>query len=202
MEDYSDKLDDQGKHYLQRLAANASFMEQLISDLLALSRTGRRAQKPERIDTEGLVREVLVQCQELILQGRVSVQVRSPIPDAVFDPTQLRQVFMNLVTNGVKFIGQPDAPCIEIGGRRGEGYVEYFVKDNGIGIEPRYHELVFGIFQRLREVEVEGTGVGLAIVKKIIDSARGKIWIESEKGKGATFFFRIPAQQSFAGTEP
>ena len=200
-EDYSDKLDDQGKHYLRRVVANASFMEQLIEDLLTLSRTGRRAQKPELVDTGRLVQEVLIQCQEMIQKRGVSVKIHSPLPEAVFDPIPLRQVFMNLVTNGIKFLGAQPAPSIEIGGSRGEGYVEYFVKDNGIGIEPRYHELVFGIFQRLREVEVEGTGVGLAIVKKIIDSARGKIWIESEKGKGASFFFRIPSQEPLTEME-
>lgn len=198
-EDYSHKLDDQGRHYLQRVVANASYMEQLIGDLLAFSRTGRRSQKPERIDADRLVREVLNQCQDMIQKHRVSVRVRSPLPKAVFDPIPLRQVFMNLVTNGIKFMGRQPVPSIEIGGRRGKGYVEYFVKDNGIGIEPRYHELIFGIFQRLRDVEVDGTGVGLAIVKKIIDSARGKIWIESDKGKGSAFFFRIPFQEH--GTE-
>ena len=202
LEDYSGKLDDQGKHYLQRVMANATFMEQLIEDLLALSRTTRRVRRPENIDTERLIEDVLGQCQEMIKRKGALVRVHSPLPRAVFDPIQLRQVFLNLVTNGIKFIGPSAAPSIEIGGERGAGYVQFFVKDNGIGIDPRYHDLIFGIFQRLREVDVEGTGVGLAIVKKIIDSARGKIWIESEKGKGAAFFFRIPSQEPVTEAEP
>lgn len=195
LEDYSDKLDDQGKHYLQRVMANAAFMEQLITDLLALSRTIRQAQKAERLDTDGVVQEVLDQCQETIRKRGVSVKIHSPLPPVVFDPTQLRQVFLNLLTNGIKFMGAQSAPLIEIGGREGDGFAEYYVKDNGIGIDPRYHDLVFGIFQRLKDVEVEGTGVGLAIVKKIIDAVQGKIWIESEKGKGTTFFFQLPFQE-------
>jgi signal transduction histidine kinase len=194
LEDYSDKLDDQGKHYLQRVVANATFMEQLIADLLTLSRAVRRARKPERVNTDALLGELLDQCQETIRHRGVVIKVHSPLPEVVFDATHLRQIFLNLLTNAIKFLGDQPAPMIEIGGRSEDGFVEYYLKDNGIGIDPRYHDLIFGIFQRLKEVEVDGTGVGLAIVKKIIDSAQGKIWIESEKGKGTTFFFQLPSQ--------
>lgn len=193
LEDYSDKLDDQGKHYLQRVVANATFMEQLIADLLTLSRTVRRARKSERVNTDALLGELLDQCQETIRHRGVVIKVHSPLPEVVFDVTYLRQIFLNLLTNAIKFLGGQPAPMIEIGGRSEDGFVEYYLKDNGIGIDPRYHDLIFGIFQRLKEVEVDGTGVGLAIVKKIIDSAQGKIWIESEKGKGTTFFFQLPS---------
>jgi signal transduction histidine kinase len=197
LEDYSDKLDDQGKHYLQRVAANATFMEQLIADLLTLSRTVRRAQKPERLNADALVGELVDQCQETIRQRGVVIKIHSPLPEVVFDATHFRQIFLNLLTNAIKFLGDQSAPMIEIGGRSEDGFfVEYYFKDNGIGIDPRYHDLVFGIFQRLKEVEVEGTGVGLAIVKKIIDSVQGKIWIESERGKGTAFFFQLPSQEA------
>jgi signal transduction histidine kinase len=201
MEDYADRLDGQGKHYLERVVANAAFMEQLIADLLALSRTGRRVQKPELIYTEDLIESVLVQCQEMMDRKGASVDIDSPLPEVVFDPTQLRQIFLNLLTNAFKFTRSGASPRIEIGGNRGSGYVEFYVRDNGIGIDRRYHDLVFGVFQRLREVEVEGTGVGLAIVKKIIDSAKGKIWIESEPGNGTAVYFRIPEQSEHNETK-
>lgn len=195
MEDYGDKLDDQGKHYLNRLMSNAGFMEQLIVDLLEFSRVGRREQQAVDLPGDKVIQEVLDQCYDLARRRNVQMQIHSPLPTVNFDPTRLTQIFLNLITNAIKFMGDQKEPRVEIGGSRQEGFVEFYVKDNGIGIDPQYQNLVFGVFQRLKEVDVEGTGIGLAIVKKILDLAGGKIWFESKKGEGTTFFFRIPQKK-------
>src|SRR5581483_10370931 len=175
-EDYGDKLDEKGKHYLERLISNASFMEQLIADLLEFSRVGRREEKPEPLETEEIIKSVLDQCYASIQARSVKITCAFPLPSIVFDRTRLTQVFLNLISNSIKFMGNQANPMVEIGGRKTERFVEFYVKDNGIGIDPQHHHLIFGVFQRLKEVEVEGTGIGLAAVKKIGDLAGGKVW--------------------------
>jgi light-regulated signal transduction histidine kinase (bacteriophytochrome) len=192
MEDYGEKLDQQGKHYLERLMSNAGFMEQLITDLLEFSRVGRREEKPETLNAEEIIKSVLDQCYTSIKTRSVKVTCLTPLPSIFFDRTRLIQVFLNLISNSIKFMGEQSQPMVEIGGQSTEQFVEFYVKDNGIGIDPQHHHLIFGVFQRLKEVDVEGTGVGLAVVKKIVDLAKGKIWFESKKGAGTTFFFRLP----------
>jgi signal transduction histidine kinase len=193
MEDYGDKLDEKGKHYLDRLISNASFMEQLIADLLEFSRVGRREEKPEQLNAEDIIKNVLDQCYSSIQARSVKVVCTASLPPSIFfDRTRLTQVFLNLISNSIKFMGDQASPMVEIGGRKTDRFVEFSVKDNGIGIDPQHHHLIFGVFQRLKEVEVEGTGIGLAVVKKIVDLAGGKIWFESKKGEGATFFFQLP----------
>jgi signal transduction histidine kinase len=191
-----DKLDPQGEHYLRRLMSNAGFMEQLITDLLNFSKVGKHEYHMEDLDVEEIVRESLDQCDSLIRERKVSIKVQAPLPNAVFDHTALCKILLNLIANGMKFMGDQPNPTIEIGGREDGSFVEYYVKDNGIGIDAKYHDKVFQIFQRLKEVTVDGTGIGLAIVKKIIDMNGGKIWFESTVGKGTTFFFRIPRYKS------
>lgn len=187
-----EQLGEQGAHYLQRLMSNAGFMEQLITDLLNFSKVGKHEYRMEQLDADRVVRESLDQCDSRIREGNVTIKVQSPLPNVVFDRNALCKIFLNIITNGMKFMGDQPRPCIEIGGRELDGYVEYYVKDNGIGIDQKYHDKVFKMFQRLKEVSVDGTGIGLAIAKKIIDMTGGRIWFESEVGKGTTFFFRIP----------
>ena len=187
-----EQLGEQGTHYLQRLMSNAGFMEQLITDLLNFSRVGKHEYHMVQLETDTVVRESLDQCDSRIRQGNIAIVVHSPLPSVVFDRSALCKIFLNLISNAMKFMGDQLRPCIEIGGREVDGYVEYYVKDNGIGIDQKYHDKVFKMFQRLKDVTVEGTGIGLAIVKKIVDMAGGRIWFESEVGRGTTFFFRIP----------
>ena len=191
-----DKLGEQGEHYLRRLMSNAGFMEQLITDLLNFSKVGKHEYHMEDLVVERIVRESLDQCDSRIREGNVAIKVHAPLPNVVFDHTALCKIFLNLIANGMKFMGEQPAPTIEIGGREDADFVEYYVKDNGIGIDPKYHDRVFKIFQRLKEVSVEGTGIGLAIVKKIIDMSGGRIWFESTMGEGTTFLFRIPKRIS------
>lgn len=192
---FSGQLGEQGEHYLQRLMSNAGFMEQLIADLLNFSKVGKHEYRMENLDVEAIVRESLNQCDRAIQERNVTIKINAPLPDAVFDRTDLCKIFMNIISNSIKFMGDQPSPTVEIGGREIDGFSEYYVKDNGIGIDGKYNDKVFKIFHRLKEVPVEGTGIGLAIVKKILETAGGRIWFESEVGKGTTFIFLIPSNR-------
>jgi len=191
-EEYGQQLDDTARHYLDRIIGNANYMEELIQGLLTLSRIGRMQERQELIEAQEVIQNVLEILQNQLTQRNIAVSVQSPLPHFTFNPIQLAQIFQNLISNAAKFMGDQPHPQIEIGGKEWKGGVEFYVKDNGIGIDPAYHEKIFAIFQRLQDVKVEGTGVGLPIVKKIIDLNGGRIWVESEKGKGATFFIWLP----------
>lgn len=193
-EDYGEKLGEQGKHYLGRLMENAGLIERLIADLLAYSRVGRRESKPERLQADAVVRGVLGQFSKEITERKIRVDVRSPLPALFFDWTELELLFSHLIGNAIRFIGDRPDPAIDIGGAADDAAVTFYVRDNGIGIDPQYHEIIFGVFERLREVETEGTGMGLALVRKILDQACGKIRVESKKGEGAVFYFSLPKE--------
>jgi light-regulated signal transduction histidine kinase (bacteriophytochrome) len=193
-EDYGEKLGEQGKYYLGRLMANAGFVERLIADLLSYSRVGRRESKPEQLQSDAVVQGVLGQFSKEIEERKIRVKVRSPLPALFFDQTRLEQLFSHLISNAIRFMGDQPNPIIEIGCAETDAGVTFYVRDNGIGIDPQYHEIIFGVFERLKEIETEGTGMGLALVRKILDLAGGKIWIESKKGEGATFSFSLPKQ--------
>lgn len=192
LQDHGHQLNNRGRFYVERIIQNASFMEDLIIGLLALSRVGRAQGKAETAEVRDVIQEVLKINHEWLDPKKIEVVVQPDLPGFSYNKVQLMQIFQNLMTNAAKFMGDQPHPCIEIGGRQIKNEVEFYVKDNGIGIDSEYHEKIFDMFQRLKEVEVEGTGVGLSIVKKIVDLAQGKIWIESKKGKGATFFIRLP----------
>jgi signal transduction histidine kinase len=191
-EDYGNKIDVKGRFYIERIIANAGFMEDLIQGLLLLSRAGRRSEKMEMASVKKVIQDILMINQESFEKKQVEVIVEENLPDTLFERTQLQQLFQNLISNAVKFAGDQPFPKVIIGGRFHKEWIEYYVRDNGIGIDPSYHQKVFGVFQRLEDLPVEGTGIGLSIVKKIIDLGGGKIWIESQKGEGATFFFTLP----------
>jgi len=185
------QLDEQGQHYVTRIRANAQQMERLVQDLLALSRIGREGREPEAVALDEVTDEILMEWGERIRARGVTV-TRHELPTLWGVRTQIEQVVSNLVGNAIKYLGDTPAPVVEIGAKEGGEMVECYVKDNGIGIDPAYHEKVFEIFQRLKETETEGTGVGLAIVKKIVEGAGGVIWVESAKGQGAAFRFTWP----------
>ncbi len=166
-------------------------MGALIGDVLALARVGREKQACERVALDEVVDVVLDRCAEMIAARGVAI-TRAPLGHVWGHHTQLEQVLTNFVTNAIKYLGDTNAPRVEIGRAERDGVTEYYVRDNGIGIDPAYHGRVFEAFQRLKDIEVEGTGVGLAIVKKIVDAAGGRLRIESAAGAGATFFFSWP----------
>jgi signal transduction histidine kinase len=191
LEDYRGKLDATGVHYLERLRANTEQMGRLISDLLVLSRIGREARSEERVDMTELVHGLLGTLNGALSARRVRVSV-GQLGVLTGIRTQLEQVMTNLVGNALKYSADVDTPTVEIGRVDRDGVAELFVRDNGVGIDAVYHDKIFDTFERLKEVEADGTGVGLAIVKKVLDAVGGRVWVESARGKGATFFFTWP----------
>ena len=192
---YGERLDEKGKHYIYRIISNTNYMEELIIGLLTLSQVGRKQGETRLAEAREVIKKVLSLHAEQFLERKIEVMIQASLPRFVFNHLLLTQLFENLISNAVKFMGNQSHPRIEIGGRELKEGVEIYVRDNGIGIDPAYHEKVFSIFQRLKDVEADGTGIGLSIVKKIIDLAGGKIWIESKKGEGTTFFFQLPQKK-------
>lgn len=175
--------------HLKRASAK---MSELIDDLLRLSRIGRAAMNYGWVDANAIVDEVVDEMQGRLEQAGAVVDVQPDLPAAWSDRTYIAQVFDNLLTNAVKY-GCPAPGCrIAVGGEQRGGEVRYFVRDQGPGIEPQYHERVFGLFHRL-DNQAEGTGVGLAIVARIAELHGGRAWVESAPGRGATFWFSLAA---------
>lgn len=174
-----------------RISNAANKMDALLSDLLELSRIGRIHHPPEKIDLNALVQDALNTVEMRISAGNVKVTVSPGLPVVQANALRLREVFENLFDNAVKYMGEQPNPEIRVGVREGKEPVIY-VADNGMGIDPKYQEHVFDLFNKLNPAS-EGTGVGLAIVKRIIETTGGKIWVESEgAGKGTAFCFTVP----------
>lgn len=188
---YNAVLDDKGKHYVERIQWNINKMEALLVGLLEISRLGQVIGDLTVADVGQIISDILEDITPRVTEKGGVVVVSDNIPRIMCDRYRLAQVFENLLSNAVKFMGDQPEPKIEIGFRDAGRYYEFFVKDNGIGIAPVYHEKVFGIFQRLEDIPVEGTGVGLTIAKRIVENHGGRIWVESEPGQGATFYFTI-----------
>jgi len=195
MEDYGDKLDTEGKRMLGLIRSNTQKMDQLINDLLNLSRVSRRDLRYSDIDMTQMVISVFDETAPPDVKGNIRFQV-DKLPDAFADPTFLKQVWFNLIANAIKFSSKKSKPEIKIGSRIENNTYTYFINDNGVGFNQEYGHKLFGVFQRLHKSEdFEGTGVGLAIVQRIIHRFDGKVWAESVEGKGATFYFSLPARK-------
>jgi PAS domain S-box-containing protein len=188
-------LDDTSQDYLRRVMNSASRMRQLLDDLLQFSRVATRSQPFKRIDLARIVREAADVFEERIREEGGSIEI-AKLPDIEADETQLLRLFQNLISNAVKFRGD-GTPRIEVSGRGvGKGFCEVIVKDNGIGFDPEYRELIFKPFQRLHTRDkYDGTGMGLAICRKIVERHGGNIRAESERGGGAVFIIRLPLKQ-------
>ncbi len=190
--EYQDSFDAVGREYLQAVVDSCSHMKRLIDDLLLLSRVSKLSEKRAPVDLSRLIKDVLEELQFSIRERKAEIIVHEHLPNVFAVDTHLRIVFRNLLSNALKFSDKP-VPRIEIGATVGQDATTVFVRDNGIGIEPAHFDKIFLIFQRLhRKDEYEGVGAGLTIVKKIIESHGGKIWIESKVGQGSTFTFTIP----------
>jgi PAS domain S-box-containing protein len=191
IEDHASRLPDEVVRLLGIVRDNTQQMGRLIDDLLAFSRLSRQPVNMRTVDTADLVRQVLETLQN-DLEGREVVIEVGDLPACQGDPTLLKQVWMNLLSNALKFTRVQESPRIEIGCEEKDGEKIYFVKDNGVGFDMRYVDKLFGVFQRLhRSDEFEGTGVGLAIVQRILHRHGGRVWTEAEPNVGATFFFTI-----------
>jgi len=167
-------------------------MTMLLDDLLELSRVGRVINSASLIDMNGLVKDVLAQLAGPITQRNVEVVTSCDLPPVYGDHRRICVVVQNLVENAIKYMGDQHAPRIEIGMRKELKECVFYVRDNGRGVEPRYHETIFGLFNKL-DAKSEGTGIGLALVKRIIEVHGGRIWVESDGvGHGSTFCFNLP----------
>ena len=170
----------------------ADRMQALILDLLAYSRVSSARNHPAPTESETSLEHATRALREM-LKGAQAIVTHDPLPTVVADGKQLAQLFQNLISNGVKFSREGLAPAIHIAAREeGDEWV-FCVRDNGIGIEAQYHNKVFEIFERLHgPSQYSGTGIGLAICKRIVERHRGRIWLESRSGEGTTFFFSLP----------
>lgn len=176
---------------MERINGAVDKMHHLLNDLLELSRIGRMVNAPEPVNFRALVNEALELLQGRLQASSPQIIIADDFSIVQGDRRRLLQVIQNLVDNAVKFAGKQPAPVVEIGSRGFEnGMPVFFVRDNGIGIAPEHHERIFGLFNKLDPM-AEGTGVGLAIVKRIIEFHGGRIWVESDKGTGATFYFTL-----------
>jgi two-component system, sensor histidine kinase and response regulator len=187
---YKNKLDERGDLFLKNILQSSERMRTLISGLLEYSRIGSEKNKSET-DCNELLKELLNDLSLIIEENNAKVAVH-PLPTLPVYKNELKQLFQNLITNALKFQQKNNTPQIEIGAEEQLNYWKFYVKDNGIGIEPEYHQKVFIIFQRLHSrTEFEGSGIGLAHCKKIAELHEGKIWVESDLNKGSTFYFTI-----------
>ena len=192
-EDLEDSLDGDQKEYLDGLGKAVQQSEELVNDLLNLSRVGRNIGEPEEIETGDFLLSLV---KSFELPSDVEVEIAKGMPVIMAEPVLLRQIFQNIITNAVKF-NPSDHQRVEIGWLpREENYVDVYVKDNGLGIDERYHKQIFSVFKRLHSrEEYEGTGIGLAIVQKAAEKLNGSVRLESETGKGSTFYVSLPAMK-------
>jgi signal transduction histidine kinase len=186
---------DRMRSDMQRITDATNKMQQLLNDLLELSRVGRTKNESELFSFEELVRDAVELVQGTIMERGVAVHIDTEMPNVYGDKRRLLEVVQNLVDNAAKFMGDQPAPRIEIGLNEDtdDGMPIFHVRDNGIGIASEHHERVFGLFNKL-DVKSDGTGIGLALVKRIVEVHGGRIWVQSEPGEGTTFYFTLPTQ--------
>lgn len=178
------------KKDIQRINNATNKMQRLLNEVLELSRIGRVMNPPEDVPFEQVVRDALERLEGQLKTANVQVEVSGDLPIVHGDHARLVEVVQNLVDNGIKFMGEQPKPKVEIGVRKENGEEIFFVRDNGIGIDPKYHDRIFGLFNKLDQ-NIAGSGIGLALVKRIIEIHGGKIWVESEIDQGSTFYFTI-----------
>jgi len=191
-EDYEDKLDAEGKRIIGNIITNGRMMGQLIDDLLAFSRLGKKELTSTKVDMQLLAISVVNELLQNDLEKdyKINIGILSPCEA---DPGMIKQALINLLSNAVKYSSKKANPEIEIGCEDEETRTVYYVKDNGVGFDMAYAGKLFGVFQRLHsQEEFEGTGVGLALVKRIIDKHNGEVWADGHENIGATFYFSLP----------
>ncbi len=202
LERYSEHIDEKGRQLLKLARTNVQNMQQLIKDLLAFSHMGYQEVTLSQIDMAALAESVLEQLK-LVHPGRSMKFTLRDLPPALGNEPMIRQVFVNLLGNAIKFTRPRTTAMIEIGGTVKNDEHIYFVRDNGVGFEMRHAKKIFGIFQRLHcREDFEGTGVGLAIVQRIIGEHGGKVWADAKPDEGATFYFALPKQKPEVPKKP
>lgn len=188
---YQGQLDGDGQDFMRYILEATQRMDRLLGDMLTYSHQFRTSDQPlELVEPEGALQGALLMIDKLV-QETGSQVTNDALPSVQFDFSQLTQLFRQLITNSITFRGdQP--PRIHVSATESSEAVEFSIRDNGVGIDPRYHDQIFGVFKRLHGREFPGTGIGLAICKRIVEQRGGRIWVESEPGQGATFHFTVP----------
>jgi signal transduction histidine kinase len=190
-EDFKEKLDEEGKRVLSVIQKNALRMNNLIGDLLEFSKLGRKELRKSEIDIEKLLKNILGEISNSI-HHKTEIRLNS-LPSICADSNLLSQVWINLISNAIKYSAKKKTPIVEIGSHMEGSEIVFYVKDNGAGFDMNYVDKLFGVFQRLHKVEeFEGTGVGLALVKRIVVKHGGRVWAEAKVDEGATFYFSLP----------
>jgi PAS domain S-box-containing protein len=190
LEDYNEKLDETGKDYFQRIIDASTRMDALIENLLLLSRVGRKFMEVETVDLNQLLEEIATDLEPTLKKNNGKIVFHN-LPKVTIPRTWMKQIFMNLIDNGLKF-NKSKTPTVEVTCEDRDTELLFKVSDNGIGVEEKYFDRLFTLFERLHtQEEYPGTGAGLAICKKIVQQFGGRIWIESQVGKGSTFFFTL-----------
>lgn len=191
LEDYGPQLPPAGRQYLELVRGNAQQMGRLVDDLLTFSRLGRQPVNKQRVDPAALVQQALEDLASAQEGRQVDVRVEA-LPACEADPGLLKQVWLNLLDNALKYTRTRDPARIAVGAIQGEGMPAYYVKDNGVGFDMQYADRLFAVFQRLHgQEEFEGTGVGLAIVERIVHRHGGRVWAEAAVDQGATLYFTL-----------
>lgn len=189
------KLDERSQHYIQFIMEGSTRARDLIADVLTYSRVDIELEKQQKVDLEGVL-EAIKSNLDVRLKEVGATITHDTLPVITANKTQMIQLLQNLIQNAIKFCSDK-LPEVHVGVRKDETYWEFYVKDNGIGIQEAYQQKIFEIFQRLhKRSEYPGTGIGLAICKKIVERHGGEIWVESELGKGSTFYFTLPRMDS------
>lgn len=200
LESQSATLDQSSRRYLGLITGSAKRMGQLIDDMLEFSRMGRIEMQKRTVNTQRLVQDIILS-MENETAGRNLIWKQNELPDLVADPSMLRQVFVNLIENAIKYTNRRETACIEIGAMEmNSEEIGIYVRDNGVGFDMKHADKLFGVFQRLhRSEEFEGTGIGLANAARIIKRHGGRIWADSRVDEGAIFYFTLPKKGSSSG---
>ena len=189
LNDYGDRLDDEGKEMLHLMGGRVRRMSDLIDGVLEYSRVGRIKEEKKMVDLQTLVHDVI---DAIAPPKGIKIAIDTELPKLIAEKTRMQQLFQNLISNAIKYIDKPDGE-IHIGHSKNNGFWEFYVSDTGVGIEERHFDKIFQVFQTLvPRDQSESTGVGLAIVKKIVEMYGGKIWVKSEINQGSTFYFTLP----------
>lgn len=196
LEEYSERLDNEGLEILESILQSSQNMNHLINDLLAYSRIGQA----DKIYNHFELLPIINQAKDTLIKNEPERKITfniQPLPQVYGDRPLIRQLIFNLLSNAIKYTRPVEAPHIEIGGQQNDTDVVFFIKDNGVGFDDKYADKIFGVFSRLHTQEIfEGTGIGLAIAQRIVQSHHGKIWVKSQINQGTTFFVSLPLNQN------
>ena len=194
-EDYEEVFDSEGRRILNVIVSNVDSMTQLIDDLLSFTRIGRKVLDKHPVDTRNVIGTIVSEQTEMAKQKNADIKIGS-LPVIYADPSLIKQVFINLISNAIKFTAKSESPEIKISGGQKDGFAEIIIEDNGIGFDNKYCDKIFDVFQRLQSNdEFEGSGVGLSIVKRIVEKHGGKVMADGKPGSGAKFTIQLPEKE-------